>query len=130
MTKLKTAIYKFVAVIYRYHKNRDEDVAYFSLLTNLVAIMVLYYYSIISLFHLDNMIPDTDSGSKIINMLTVLPFLIPMYLIAWKLFPKKKMMEEENRLTKKEYRYGKILFFLYFYGTAFMMILIMRYARN
>ena len=70
------------------------------------------------------------TGVDIIDKINACFYLVPTLLVLWLLFPKKKVIEEESRLTQKEYKYGKVLFILFYvFSLALLIIILFSYRK-
>ena len=123
-----TLIEKFVSIVYRYNKKQDKDIAYFGMLTHLVTILGFYLFGLTFLFKATWLLPD--SGSKVTDGLQILLICIPLYIGFWLLLPQKKVMEIESKLSEREYKYGKILFLIFYFLSAAIMLLIIYFSKH
>ena len=120
-------MYKIIASLYRYNmKGFNKSIPYFATLSNILVLFIFIYFLIICLLDTKSIFDiwhaDTKGEMYLIGALLV----VPLYSLAWFLFPERKMKEHEALLTKKEYRLG---LFFYVFLVIFLMVLLFIVAK-
>lgn len=120
-------MYKIIASLYRYNmKGFNKSIPYFATLSNILVLFIFIYFLIIVLLDTKSIFDiwhaDTKGEMYLIGALLV----VPLYSLAWFLFPERKMKEHEALLTKKEYRLG---LFYYVFLVIFLMVLLFIVAK-
>lgn len=120
-------MYKIIASLYRYNmRGFNKSIPYFATLSNILVLFIFIYFLIIVLLDTKSIFDiwhaDTKGEMYLIGALLV----VPLYSLAWFLFPERKMKEHEALLTKKEYRLG---LFFYVFLVIFLMFLLFIVAK-
>ena len=106
-------MYKIIASLYRYNmRGANKSIPYFATLTNLLALFILCFFIIIVLLNAQSVLKSWHTGSKSGDYLIGAIVAIPLYLLMFLLFPERKMKEQEELLTKKEYQLGLFCYVL------------------
>ncbi len=121
-------MYKIIASLYRYNmRGFNKSIPYFATLSNILVLFIFIYFLIIVLLDTKSIFDiwhaDTKGEMYLIGALLV----VPLYSLAWFLFPERKMKEHEALLTKKEYRLG---LFFYVFLVIFLMVLLFIVAKQ
>ena len=121
-------MYKIIASLYRYNmRGFNKSIPYFATLSNILVLFIFIYFLIIVLLDTKSIFDiwhaDTKGEMYLIGALLV----VPLYSLAWFLFPERKMKEHEALLTKKEYRLG-LLFYVFL--VIFLMVLLFIVAKE
>ena len=120
-------MYKIIASLYRYNmRGFNKSIPYFATLTNILVLLIFIYFLIISLLDAKSIFDIWHADSKGEQYLIGALLVVPLYSLAWFLFPERKMKEHEALLTKKEYRLG---LFFYFFLVIFLMFLLFIVAK-
>ena len=120
-------MYKIIASLYRFNmRGSNRSIPYFATLTNLLAPFTLCFFIIIGLLNMQSVLNFWHTGSKGGDYLIGAMLAVPLYSLAWFLFPERKMKEHEALLTKKEYRLG---LFFYVFLVIFLMVLLFIVAK-
>ena len=120
-------MYKIIASLYRYNKKGSKkSIPYFATLTNILILLTFIFFLIIVLIDAKDILSFWHTGSKGGDYLIGAMLAVPLYSLAWFLFPKRKMKEHEALLTKKEYRLG---LFFYVFLVIFLMVLLFIVAK-
>lgn len=106
-------MYKFLAIIYRYHKrNFDKDFPCFATLCSILIILFINFCSALALFDKREVLSFWNTESKARGYFIGFLLFTPAILILALLFPASKIKKKEQHLTDKEYKIGKYAFFL------------------
>ena len=112
-------MYKIIASLYRFNmRGSNRSIPYFATLTNLLALFTLCFFIIIVLFNMQSILKFWHTGSKGGDYLIGAVIVVPLYLLMFRMFPERKMKEQEALLTKKEYQLG-------LFSYAFLVIILM-----
>ena len=115
-------MYKIIASLYRYNmRGFNKSIPYFATLTNILILLTFIFFLIIVLIDAKDILSFWYTGSKGGDYLIGAMLAVPLYSMAWFLFPERKMKEHEALLTKKEYRLG---LFFYVFLVIFLMVLL------
>ena len=115
-------MYKIIASLYRYNmKGFNKSIPYFATLSNILVLFIFIYFLIIGLLDTKSIFDIWHADSKGEQYLIGAILVVPLYSMAWFLFPERKMKEHEALLTKKEYRLG---LFFYVFLVIFLMVLL------
>ena len=115
-------MYKIIASLYRYNKKGPKkSIPYFATLTNILILLTFIFFLIIVFIDAKDILSFWHTGSKEGDYLIGAILAVPLYFMAWFLFPERKMKEHEALLTKKGYRLG---LFFYFFLVMFLMVLL------
>ena len=115
-------MYKIIASLYRYNmKGPNKSIPYFATLSNILVLFIFIYFLIIVLLDTKSIFDIWHADSKGEQYLIGAILVVPLYFLAWFLFPERKMKEHEALLTKKEYRLG---LFFYVFLVIFLMVLL------
>ena len=100
-------MYKIIASLYRFNmRGSNRSIPYFATLTNLLALFTLCFFIIIALLNMQSVLKFWHTGSKGGDYLIGAVIVVPLYLLMFRMFPERKMKEQEALLTKKEYQLG------------------------
>ena len=120
-------MYKIIASLYRYNmKGFNKSIPYFATLSNILVLFIFIYFLIIVLLDTKSIFDIWHADSKGEMYLIGALLVVPLYSLAWFLFPERKMKEHEALLTKKEYRLG-LLFYVFL--VIFLMVLLFIVAK-
>ena len=120
-------MYKIIASLYRYNmRGFNKSIPYFATLSNILVLFIFIYFLIISLLDAKSIFYIWHADSKGEMYLIGALLVVPLYSLAWFLFPERKMKEHEALLTKKEYRLG---LFYYVFLVIFLMVLLFIVAK-
>lgn len=120
-------MYKIIASLYRYNmKGFNKSIPYFATLSNILVLFIFIYFLIIVLLDTKSIFDIWHADSKGEMYLIGALLVVPLYSMAWFLFPERKMKEHEALLTKKEYRLG---LFFYVFLVIFLMVLLFIVAK-
>ena len=120
-------MYKIIASLYRYNmKGFNKSIPYFATLSNILVLFIFIYFLIIVLLDTKSIFDIWHADSKGEMYLIGALLVVPLYSLAWFLFPERKMKEHEALLTKKEYRLG---LFFYVFLVIFLMVLLFIVAK-
>ena len=112
-------MYKIIASLYRFNmRGANRSIPYFATLTNLLALFILCLFIIIGLLNMQSVLKFWHTGSKGGDYLIGAVIVVPLYLLMFRMFPERKMKEQEALLTKKEYQLG-------LFSYAFLVIILM-----
>ena len=112
-------MYKIIASLYRFNmRGANRSIPYFATLTNLLALFILCFFIIIVLLNMQSVLKFWHTGSKGGDYLIGAVIVVPLYLLMFRMFPERKMKEQEALLTKKEYQLG-------LFSYAFLVIILM-----
>jgi conserved domain protein len=112
-------MYKIIASLYRFNmRGANRSIPYFATLTNLLALFILCFFIIIALLNMQSVLKFWHTGSKSGDYLIGAVIVVPLYLLMFRMFPERKMKEQEALLTKKEYQLG-------LFSYAFLVIILM-----
>ena len=115
-------MYKIIASLYRYNmRGFNKSIPYFATLSNILVLFIFIYFLIIVLLDTKSIFDIWHADSKGEMYLIGALLVVPLYSLAWFLFPERKMKEHEALLTKKEYRLG---LFFYVFLVIFLMVLL------
>ena len=121
-------MYKIIASLYRYNmRGFNKSIPYFATLTNILILLTFIFFLIIVLIDAKDILCFWHTGSKGGDYLIGAMLAVPLYSMAWFLFPERKMKEHEALLTKKEYRLG---LFFYVFLVIFLMVLLFIVAKQ
>ena len=120
-------MYKIIASLYRYNmRGFNKSIPYFATLTNILVLFIFIYFLIIVLLDTKSIFDIWHADSKGEKYLIGTFLVVPLYSLAWFLFPERKMKEHEALLTKKEYR---LRLFFYVFLVIFLMFLLFIVAK-
>ena len=120
-------MYKIIASLYRYNmRGFNKSIPYFATLSNILVLFICIYFLIIVLLDTKSIFDIWHADSKGEMYLRGALLVVPLYSLAWFLFPERKMKEHEALLTKKEYRLG---LFFYVFLVIFLMVLLFIVAK-
>ena len=120
-------MYKIIASLYRYNmRGFNKSIPYFATLSNILVLFIFIYFLIIVLLDTKSIFDIWHADSKGEMYLIGALLVVPLYSLAWFLFPERKMKEHEALLTKKEYRVG---LFFYVFLVIFLMVLLFIVAK-
>lgn len=120
-------MYKIIASLYRYNmKGPNKSIPYFATLSNILVVFIFIYFLIIGLLDTKSIFDIWHADSKGEQYIIGAILVVPLYSLAWFLFPERKMKEQEALLTKKKYRLG---LFFYVFLVIFLMILLFVVAK-
>ncbi|GAB6949428.1 hypothetical protein JCM15640A_10130 [Hoylesella timonensis 4401737 = DSM 22865 = JCM 15640] len=120
-------MYKIIASLYRYNmRGFNKSIPYFATLSNILVLFIFIYFLIICLLDTKSIFDIWHADSKGEMYLIGALLVVPLYSLAWFLFPERKMKEHEALLTKKEYRLG---LFFYVFLVIFLMVLLFIVAK-
>lgn len=120
-------MYKIIASLYRYNmRGFNKSIPYFATLTNILILLTFIFFLIIVFIDAKDILSFWHTGSKGGDYLIGAILAVPLYFMAWLLFPERKMKEHEALLTKKEYRLG---LFFYVFLVIFLMFLLFIVAK-
>ncbi len=120
-------MYKIIASLYRYNmRGFNKSIPYFATLSNILVLFIFIYFLIIVLLDTKSIFDIWHADSKGEMYLIGALLVVPLYSLAWFLFPERKMKEHEALLTKKEYRLG---LFFYVFLVIFLMVLLFIVAK-
>lgn len=120
-------MYKIIASLYRYNmRGFNKSIPYFATLSNILVLFIFIYFLIIVLLDTKSIFDIWHADSKGEMYLIGALLVVPLYSLAWFLFPERKMKEHEALLTKKEYRLG---LFYYVFLVIFLMVLLFIVAK-
>ena len=120
-------MYKIIASLYRYNmKGPNKSIPYFATLSNILVLFIFIYFIIIGLLDTKSIFDIWHADSKGEQYIIGAILVVPLYSLAWFLFPERKMKEQEALLTKKEYQLG---LFFYVFLVIFLMILLFVVAK-
>lgn len=120
-------MYKIIASLYRYNmRGFNKSIPYFATLSNVLVLFIFIYFLIIVLLDTKSIFDIWHADSKGEMYLIGALLVVPLYSLAWFLFPERKMKEHEALLTKKEYRLG---LFFYVFLVIFLMVLLFIVAK-
>ena len=106
-------MYKIIASLYRFNmRGSNRSIPYFATLTNLLALFTLCFFIIIVLLNMQSVLNFWHTGSKGGDYLIGAVLVVPLYLLMFRMFPERKMKEQEALLTKKEYQLGLFCYVL------------------
>lgn len=106
-------MYKIIASLYRFNmRGSNRSIPYFATLTNLLALFTLCFFIIIVLLNMQSILKFWHTGSKGGDYLIGAVIVVPLYLLMFRMFPERKMKEQEALLTKKEYQLGLFCYVL------------------
>ena len=106
-------MYKIIASLYRFNmRGANRSIPYFATLTNLLALFILCLFIIIGLLNMQSVLKFWHTGSKSGDYLIGAVIVVPLYLLMFRMFPERKMKEQEALLTKKEYQLGLFCYVL------------------
>ena len=106
-------MYKIIASLYRFNmRGANRSIPYFTTLTNLLALFALCFFIIIVLLNMQSVLKFWHTGSKGGDYLIGAVIVVPLYLLMFRMFPERKMKEQEALLTKKEYKLGLFCYVL------------------
>lgn len=112
-------MYKIIASLYRFNmRGSNRSIPYFATLTNLLALFTLCFFIIIGLLNMQSVLKFWHTGSKGGDYLIGAVIVVPLYLLMFRMFPERKMKEQEALLTKKEYQLG-------LFSYVFLVIILM-----
>ena len=112
-------MYKIIASLYRFNmRGSNRSIPYFATLTNLLALFTLCFFIIIVLLNMQSILKFWHTGSKGGDYLIGAVIVVPLYLLMFRMFPERKMKEQEALLTKKEYQLG-------LFSYVFLVIILM-----
>jgi len=112
-------MYKIIASLYRFNmRGANRSIPYFATLTNLLALFTLCFFIIIGLLNMQSVLKFWHTGSKGGDYLIGAVIVVPLYLLMFRMFPERKMKEQEALLTKKEYQLG-------LFSYVFLVIILM-----
>lgn len=112
-------MYKIIASLYRFNtRGSNRSIPYFATLTNLLALFILCLFIIIGLLNMQSVLKFWHTGSKGGDYLIGAVIVVPLYLLMFRMFPERKMKEQEALLTKKEYQLG-------LFSYVFLVIILM-----
>ena len=112
-------MYKIIASLYRFNmRGSNRSIPYFATLTNLLALFTLCFFIIIALLNMQSVLKFWHTGSKGGDYLIGAVIVVPLYLLMFRMFPERKMKEQEALLTKKEYQLG-------LFSYVFLVIILM-----
>ena len=121
-------MYKIIASLYRYNmRGFNKSIPYFATLSNILVLFIFIYFLIIVLLDTKSIFDIWHADSKGEMYLIGALLVVPLYSMAWFLFPERKMKEHEALLTKKEYRLG---LFFYVFLVIFLMVLLFIVAKQ
>ena len=121
-------MYKVIASLYRYNmRGFNKSIPYFATLSNILVLFIFIYLLIIALLDTKSIFDIWHADSKGEMYLIGAFLVVPLYSLAWFLFPERKMKEHEALLTKKEYRLG---LFFYVFLVIFLMFLLFIVAKQ
>ena len=121
-------MYKIIASLYRYNmRGFNKGIPYFATLTNILILLTFIFFLIIVFIDAKDILSFWHTGSKGGDYLIGAMLAVPLYSLAWFLFPERKMKEHEALLTKKEYRLG---LFFYVFLVIFLMVLLFIVAKQ
>ena len=121
-------MYKIIASLYRYNmRGFNKSIPYFATLSNILVLFIFIYFLIIALLDAKSIFDIWHADSKGEQYLIGAFLVVPLYSLAWFLFPERKMKEHEALLTKKEYRLG---LFFYVFLVIFLMVLLFIVAKQ
>ena len=120
-------MYKIIASLYRYNmRGFNKSIPYFATLSNILVLFIFIYFLIIVLLDTKSIFDIWHADSKGEQYLIGAILVVPLYSLAWFLFPERKMKEHEALLTKKEYRLG---LFFYVFLVIFLIVLLFIVAK-
>ena len=120
-------MYKIIASLYRYNmRGFNKSIPYFATLSNILVLFIFIYFLIIVLLDTKSIFDIWHADSKGEMYLIGALLVVPLYSLAWFLFPERKMKEHEALLTKKEYRLG---LFFYVFLVIFLIVLLFIVAK-
>lgn len=120
-------MYKIIASLYRYNmRGFNKSIPYFATLSNILVLFIFIYFLIIALLDTKSIFDIWHADSKGEQYLIGAILVVPLYSLAWFLFPERKMKEHETLLTKKEYRLG---LFFYVFLVIFLIVLLFIVAK-
>ena len=120
-------MYKIIASLYRYNmRGFNKSIPYFATLSKILVLFIFIYFLIIVLLDTKSIFDIWHADSKGEMYLIGALLVVPLYSLAWFLFPERKMKEHEALLTKKEYRLG---LFFYVFLVIFLMVLLFIVAK-
>ncbi len=120
-------MYKIIASLYRYNmRGFNKSIPYFATLSNILVLFIFIYFLIIVLLDTKSIFDIWHADSKGEQYLIGAILVVPLYSLAWFLFPERKMKEHETLLTKKEYRLG---LFFYVFLVIFLIVLLFIVAK-
>ena len=120
-------MYKIIASLYRYNmRGFNKSIPYFATLSNILVLFIFIYFLIICLLDTKSIFDIWHADSKGEMYLIGALLVVPLYSLAWFLFPERKMKDHEALLTKKEYRLG---LFFYVFLVIFLMVLLFIVAK-
>ena len=120
-------MYKIIASLYRYNmRGFNKSIPYFATLSNILVLFIFIYFLIIVLLDTKSIFDIWHADSKGEMYLIGALLVVPLYSLAWFLFPERKMKEHEALLTKKEYR---LELFFYVFLVIFLMVLLFIVAK-
>ena len=112
-------MYKIIASLYRFNmRGANRSIPYFATLTNLLALFILCLFIIIGLLNMQSVLKFWHTGSKGGDYLIGAVIVVPLYLLMFRMFPERKMKQQEALLTKKEYQLG-------LFSYVFLVIILM-----
>ena len=112
-------MYKIIASLYRFNmRGANKSIPYVATLTNLLALFTLCFFIIIVLLNMQSVLNFWHTGSKGGDYLIGAVIVVPLYLLMFRMFPERKMKEQEALLTKKEYQLG-------LFSYVFLVIILM-----
>ena len=121
-------MYKIIASLYRYNmRGFNKSIPYFATLSNILVLFIFIYFLIIVLLDTKSIFDIWHADSKGEMYLIGAFLVVPLYSLAWFLFPERKMKEHEALLTKKEYRLGLSF---YVFLVIFLMVLLFIVAKQ
>ena len=107
-------MYKIIASLYRFNmRGANKSISYFATLTNLLGLFTLCFFIIIVLLNIRSVLNLWHTGSKGGDYLIGAVVAVPLYLLMFRMFPERKMKEQEALLTKKEYQLGLFCYVLF-----------------
>ena len=107
-------MYKIIASLYRFNmRGANKSISYFATLTNLLALFTLCFFIITVLLDMQSVLNLWHTGSKGGDYLIGAIVAVPLYLLMFRMFPERKMKEQEALLTKKEYQLGLFCYVLF-----------------
>lgn len=118
-------MYKFLAIIYRYHKrNFNKDFPYFATLCSILIILFINFCSALAFFDKREVLSFWNTESKATGYFIGFLLFTPAISILALLFPASKIKKKEQHLTDKEYKIGKYAFFLLWVVSLILLFIV------